>query len=303
MTVYTQSSMRTWHKCHRLYQLSYIDLIRPVDMVEPIKFGALWHEVREAYWNGFSTAASVMRIIRAKEDPFFAVRIEAMLSGYAARWGAFIAGLRILGVEQKFSYELDGHLVHGKFDAVVREGGELWVVEEKTAKGDLELDSPYWRRLEIDPQCSIYFDAAERMYDQRPAGIMYFVNVKPALRPKKKAENVRIKKDGAPCAGQQLVDETPAEFQDRLLAAIAEEPERYYHMVRVPRLAADIEASRADVADTIADIESARRYTRNNDACIHPFGGACSFLPVCAGRASVDDIMLYRRAKTAHEEL
>lgn len=292
--IYTQSCLRTFRKCPRLFKHVYLDLYRPIQEAEPLRFGTMWHELRDLYWTEGYAAAG--RHSFDAQDGFDTSRLIAMLRGYHARWGEFIRSLDILGVEASFSF---GNMA-GKFDAVVREKGELWVVEEKTAA---QVSDAYVQRLEIDPQCSIYFDAAERMYGQRASGIMYFVNVKPAIKPFKKTENVRLKKDGSPCANQRLEDETPEDYCTRLLETIAEKPEHYYQMFRVPRLAQDIEASREDVNATILDIGEETRWPRNNDACIHPFGGACAFLPVCANRADIDDKMLYRKADRPHEEL
>lgn len=324
MKVLTQSSLRTHRACPRKYRHSYVDMAKPVKSTEGQWYGTAWHVVREAWWKHQSHNEAGLALFHHIESQTFESeyekdimtrRLTAMLIGYHTRWATFVAGLNVLGVEQKFSIPLVNprtrlasrtYTVEGMFDSVVEENGELWVVEEKTAKGDLEPDSTYWRRLEIDPQSSTYYDAVEKMYGRPCAGIMYFVNVKPALRPKKATAEVKYNKDGVtPRAGQNLADETPDEFMSRLLAAIAKEPERYYHMVRVARLERDIEESLADVWDTAKEIRHAELsgvWRRNPDACIQ-YNSVCPYFPVCTRRANIDDPSMYIQSTTPHSEL
>lgn len=323
LPVITQSSTRAFRKCKRLYRYSYVDMVKPASSNEPLWYGTAWHEVREVWWKqGMSSAFYALRGYMASapfedetERDFMHARLKTMLLGYNLRWRDFVAGLGVLGVEQQFAIPLVNprtgqesrtYQVQGKFDAVVEEDGELWVVEEKTAKdADLGPDSPYWRRLEIDPQSSMYYNAVEKVYGRPCAGVMYFVNVKPALRPKKKTAEVKLKKDGLPYANQQLADETPDEFSARLTEAVAADPERYYRMVRVPRLERDIEESLADVWDTAKEIRHAELsgvWTRNPDACV-TYGSTCSYFPVCTRRASIDDPSMYIQLTKPHSEL
>lgn len=328
LKILTQSAVRCFRKCPRLYEQQYVQLYRPVQVAEPLQYGDFWHTIREAWWAASSgqdrldAAVSKLAQLRQSEDveldEFLLSKLIVMLRGYHERWCQYIDGVEILGVELPFEIPLTNprsaresktYKIQGKIDAVIREpsDGRIWVVEEKTAAEALVPESAYWRRLEIDPQNSMYYDAVKQIFKEEPAGIKYFVNVKTQKRPLKKSENIKMKKDGSgPYANQRLEDETAGEYAIRMASAVADEPEKFYQMVSVARLERDIRESQIDVWDTAQAIRQAElsgTWLRNPDSCIHPFGSSCSFLPVCTHRASLDDIMLYRKANTAHEEL
>ena len=333
LKVLTQSSLRAYRKCPRLYLHTYVNLYRSATSTEAMSFGTIWHNVRELYWNAMrapmrqpedpNCPAKAMAYIANLEDEvaddFDKAKFWTMLGGYHQRWSQLIGSFDILGVEQGFKLDLINPAtkrlsrtfsLEGKLDGVVRERdtGKLWVVEEKTAKGDLQPDSPYWRRLEVDPQCSTYYAAVQRIYNEVPAGIMYFVNVKPQIRPLKATpiENRKFTAKGFLHATQREEDETPEGFLMRLAEKIAEQPERYYQMVRVNRLKRDIYESETDIWDTAQNIQKAHNtniWLRNPDSCISIIGQTCPFLPVCTHRADIDDTGLYRKSLVPHEEL
>lgn len=315
MKVLTQTALRTFRKCNRNYEQSYVQLYRAAKDADPLVFGTCWHNIREAWWKG-EIGKNPAEYMNKIEDPFIAGKLLVMLAGYDLRWRNFKESVEVLGVEVPYKIPLvnprtnrtsQNYEIQGKIDAIVRKDGRIWVVEEKTAAEDLQPDSPYWARLEMDPQCSLYYFAVTKMYDEVPAGVLYFVNVKPPYKPLTKTENIKMKKDGSgPYAGQRLEDETPAEYTTRLMEKVGENPERFYQLVEVSRLEKDIYESRVDVWDTAQAIRRAELsgvWLRNPDSCVSPFGVKCTFLPVCSNRANLNDTTLYRKAETAHEEL
>lgn len=106
-------------------------------------------------------------------------------------------------------------------------------------------------------------------------------------------------------ANQRAVDETPEEFGDRVRAALAEAPERFYARGAVVRFDAELVEARRDVWQTVLQIRESQRsghHPRNPDACAYLYGRVCPFLPVCAGEAQLDDPR-YRMRSSAHPEL
>lgn len=342
LQILTQTAVRTFRKCPRLYEQQYVQLYRPVQVAEPLQYGDFWHQIREAWWKAGETKgpdglvinyqkgptgqarldAAVSKLAELKQAPdveldeFMLSKLIVMLRGYHERWAEYIDNVEIIGVELPFEIPLVNprsdresrtYKVQGKIDAVIRDSSGMWVVEEKTASEALKPESAYWRKLEIDPQISMYYDACKKLFGEDPVGIRYFVNVKPQLRPLKKSENIKYKKDGSgPYANQRLEDETASEYAVRMAEAVADSPEKFYQMVEVARLERDIRESKIDVWDTAQSIrqsELSGTWLRNPDSCVHPFGSSCAFLPVCTHRASLEDPMLYRKADVAHEEL
>lgn len=352
LEILTQTAIRSFRKCPRYFNIYYEQLFRSLTVSDPLAFGTIWHEIREEWWKSGETETldavihyqkpdqernrlerAIQKFAAIKEgmstrddgaevDEFVMSKLLVMLRGYHERWNSYVNSLEVLGVEVPYEIPLINprtnkksltFMIQGKLDAVVREEGRLWVVEEKTAAEQLKIDSPYWKRLEVDPQCSLYYHAVERMFGEKPAGIMYFVNVKPQQKPLKATpdENRKYTKGTAKepprlHATQRDCDETPGEYAVRVAEVVSENPERFYQMVRVARLEQDIRESQIDVWDTAKAIREAKSsgiWLRNPDACVHPFGSSCSFLPVCTHRASLDDNMLYRKAVAQHEEL
>lgn len=311
LNVLTQSSIRAYRKCQRLYKYAYVDLYRPTTVSEPLNYGHLWHGIREDIWNNrpWSIADDV--------DPYLAARLRVMAFGYMAMWMPWLSSVEILAVESTFTLPLENPRtsresrtfeLSGQLDGIVRHNGRLWNVEEKTTADDLEPDSPYWRRLRIDPQVSVYHDATARTYGEEPAGTIYIVSVKPKLNPLKATpvESRKFTKDGKLYANQRDQDETPAEFEARLMAKVGESPEKYFRKVEVARLARDIVESKQDIWQTAVAIRESRAtdtWLRNPDSCVHAYGNTCDFFDVCTGGASLDDKVMFRRADVPHEEL
>jgi hypothetical protein len=96
-------------------------------------------------------------------------------------------------------------------------------------------------------------------------------------------------------------DETPAEYQERLAAAVTAEPLRYYVRGEVQRLEAELEEARFDIWQEAASLREsirANRYPRNPEAC-----GRCAFFDVCTGMASLEDTSRFEKSTNVHPEL
>ena len=311
LIVLTQSAVRAFRSCPRKYENLYVKLYRARAVSEPLYYGDLWHGIRENIWKREAIFWPL------DIDPYLLARLEVMAQGYIAAFGHWFEGVEIVSVEEPFRIKLVNPRtdkasrtfeLEGKLDGIVRENGQLWNCEEKTRGGDVDDDDPYWRRLEIDPQVSLYHVATQEKYGEAPRGTIYFVCVKPGIRPRLATpeDKRRYTKDGKLDARQRATDETPEEFKARLIEVVSKDPDRYFKMVRVPRLEKDLEDSRLDVWDTAQAIIAARNsgtFLRNPDSCIHAFGQCCDFFAVCTNRATLDDPLLYRKADSAHEEL
>ena len=251
-------------------------------------------------------------------DPFDMVRAEVMLAGYDARWGSEAERYEVLGVECEFRSPLvnpdtgaPSRTFHlgGKLDLLLQERFESnrkILMEHKTASGDVSAGSDYLKRLRMDGQISVYYAGALALGHQVDACI-YDVLVKPALRPLKvtPVEKRQFKKDGTLYASQRLVDETPAEYRDRLLEAVAGAPADYFMRAEVVRLDGEVTEAMADVwqlGRTMRESELAGRAPRNPDACVR-YGRTCEYFPVCSGEASLEDPTLYRKVEAIHPEL
>lgn len=304
MELLTKSRLAVARSCRRKHRLMYLDGYRPVVEAETHRFGTLFHRGVEPWWRGqgeqrIRDAFGLVSSLPA--DPFDLARVRPLLAGYHLRWGA--EPWEVLAVEQEFETDLVNPAtgkkstlwkLAGKLDAVVRHPatGKVYVVEHKTSSEDITPGSDYWRRLRMDAQVSVYYDGALSL-GYPVAGVLYDVIGKPQLRP----YQVNTKR---------AVAETPAEFEERVTAAIAENPAKYFQRGDVVRLEAELVDARADaweLAKELREAELAGRHPRNPDACDSKWGYLCPFFDVCTGAGSLEDASRFTRSTNVHPEL
>ena len=341
LPVITTSELKSFRRCPREHRIAYREGIRPAQAAEALRFGTLVHRALEAWWRaGVDRLAAALEALSTAPDvdPYDLARAEALVIGYDARWGG--APLETLAVEVEFRAPLVNpatgaasrtYQIGGKLDAIARDvsTGRTLIVEHKTASAsvDLEAGAPYWRRLQLDGQVSMYF-AGARALGFEPDACLYDVVAKPAQRPRQiplvdeqgvrivvdqAGERVRTKdgkrwRETADTAAGYVVQtrpETVEEYRARLLDAIAEAPEQFYRRGEVVRLADEESDAAHDVWQTaraMREAELAGRAPRNVDAC-ERYGSFCQFFDACTNTASLDDPIRFRRAERAHEEL
>lgn len=301
----TSTRARAARACPRLHHIEYNLGYRPRDAASALRFGSLVHLGLEAWWkapnNRLDSALHVMR--QQKDvDSFEMVRAEEMMRGYDARWLAEADKYEAIAVEAKFETELRNPFTSrvsqnwrlaGKVDAIVRlkEDGRVFLVEHKTASGDVSPGSEYWKRLRMDGQISIYFEGG-RALGHDISGCIYDVLGKPLQRPYE-------------VNSKRKVAETPEEFRVRINEAIAEDPAKYFQRGEVVRLEEEMQEAMFDLwqlAQQIRESELAKRAPRNPDACVR-YGRTCPYFAVCAGEASLDDPLLFKKLEVSHPEL
>lgn len=304
----TSSALKTARACLRQYEIAYKLGIRPRETAGALRFGTAMHTELEGRWRYLEDG---LWPTTSPDDPFDAAKVRALMAGYCARWEDDRELYEVLYIEEPFSSAMrtptgrhsSKWRMAGKMDGVIREreSKRVLILEHKTTSEDIRVGSDYWTRLRMDAQVSIYYDGAAAL-GLDVQGVLYDVIAKPALQPYKATptESRKYKKDGTLYATQRDRDETPDEYEQRLLEAIAAAPERYYQRAEVVRLESEIAASRRDIWET-SRIIAAGHFPRNVDACLR-YGRACAYLPVCSGAGSLDDER-YQNLEQAHPEL
>jgi hypothetical protein len=314
----TASRLAAARRCQRRHHYAYGLGYRAVEDADALRLGTLVHAGLAAWWAalGDQRFAVALEVLRAADaDPYEAERASAMLAGYDARWGLG-AEYETLAVEVPFRAPLVNPETHapsrtwqlaGKIDAIVRDAhGDVWIVEHKTTSEDVTPGSPYWRRLRMDGQVSLYFIGA-RALGYEPRGCLYDVLCKPGIRPLRATpiDARKYTKDGRLYAAQREFDETVEQFRDRVTSAIAEDLNAYYARGEVVRLDGELDEGIYDVWQLAAQLrESDRlgRYPRNPDGCLR-YGRNCEYFDVCSGDASLDDPSRFRLISDTHPEL
>ncbi len=96
----TSSSMKTFRRCPREYQLSYVLWIRPVEDAESLRFGTLVHKGLEVWWQTVDLDKALDAVRQGAADEYERVRAEELMRGYHFRWKD--EPLRVLHVEREF---------------------------------------------------------------------------------------------------------------------------------------------------------------------------------------------------------
>ncbi len=330
ISLLTASRMKSFRACPRQHFYRYeLARVPHVEHAPAAAFGTAIHAALEAWWTawrdwrGLDALEAARSALPRHDDPYTAALGEAIVAAYDYRWTPWAATVTVLGVEQEFT----APLVHpesgrpartwrlaGKMDLVARLGdGRVAFVDHKVTSADAGAGSDYRRRLTIDPQVGMYFDGCAAL--GTPADLaLWDVIQRPALRPRRAAAEVKLKKDGTPRAGQRTEDESPEEFRERAMEALAAKGEESaLQHVELVRLDGERDAFRWTLWHTVREIEAtrdaveaaggdARVVPQNADACAR-YGGVCPYLPVCEGAAQINDDHRYRRLPVMHAEL
>jgi hypothetical protein len=186
--LYTTSRIRMWRSCPRAHRYRYVLAIR-TPSTHAMQFGTHMHAALEAWYlawkaGGDRLEAALLAIDALDATPVDRARLNVMVAAYDARWGG--EDWEVLAVEVQFRYFLGDLELGGKIDALIRDRqtGRVFVVEHKTSTADTSPGSPYWERLSIDTQVSIYIDGASAGLDYDVAGCIYDVIQRPKHEPK-----------------------------------------------------------------------------------------------------------------------
>jgi hypothetical protein len=186
--LYTASRLRVFRECNRKHFYKYV--LRILTQSTPaMAFGTHAHKALEHWYRAWQLGNPELRLVAALEyidvadiDEAEKIRLRVLVVAYDARWSA--EDWEVLGVEVEFRYFLGDVEIGGKIDALIRDRatGKVYVVEHKTSTADTSPGSPYWDRLCIDTQVSIYIDGAA-MLDYDIAGCIYDVLKRPQHEP------------------------------------------------------------------------------------------------------------------------
>lgn len=257
-------------------------------------------------------------------DPLAVAKVRALMSGYHSRWQS--QQMEVLTVEETFRLPIvnpeTGRTSRtftqgGKFDLTVAFDQKHWLMEHKSAGEEIaDPSAPYWRRLAIDSQVSMY--ALANWQDGRKLdGTIYDVIRKPTIRPKQiaKAEQKIMLSEGTyfgfAIAQNDIADsagidyrETPFLYGLRLERETLDDPQRYYQRRPIPRLDGEILEWAGEMWQVALDIRQTQLsggHYRNSGACMN-YGRPCDFLGICSGYDTPDSGK-WKQRESAHAEV
>ena len=265
--------------------------------------------------------AAFEAIAKATTDELVAAKCRALMVGYHQRW--MNEPWQTESVEETFRMPLRNpktgaksktYELAGKFDGTVTntDSGNVYLLEHKTCSEDItDPGSPYWRRMPIDSQVSLYM-LALWLLGRKVSGTLYDVVRKPSIRPRK----VTIKEQKVLAAHgtyfdrpvsrecRLLAEENTELYETRLTADVLENPTKYFGRRTIQRMDNELMTYAGelwDVAKTMLDARKENRNYRNDGACMN-WGSACIYLDVCNSSDSIDADR-WERVDQRHPEL
>ncbi len=289
----SSSSIGVFQDCQKLYSYKYEKLLESRGYSSPMGLGTLVHAFIEQYsGKGRADAAEQEYLsLKARSSEEFHPQIESdykLSIELSKLWREYWAAsthpfgnqaFTWLEAESEWKFKI-GNVDHvGKRDGLLRhkEWNKIFLYEFKTATAT-GVDT-YFNRLEMDRQISSNI-LALKAEGVKVDGVVYDVLFKPALR---------LLKDR-----KTKPDETQEEFSARLVAAIADDKQKYFQRQIVYRTEQQLENHSSDIHHVFESMETARlrnAWPRNTNMCDN-FGKLCPFFSMCLGTASEADLEL-----------
>ena len=308
--IITNSSLSTFRTCPRKYQIQYELGYKPAKEAEALFIGKLMHKGIEAWSASRDLEQAVNAIYKMvdeskNQDEYMVAKVHALMEGYHRKYQDQPYKVILVEAEGRgplinpeTNRESQSFEIGFVIDRIFQDKNSRYVlVETKTTSSDIEDPaSDYWMNLLMDSQVSTYYLGAE-VLGYPVDRCIYDVIKKPGIRPKQVGKEIDQ-------ANPKRI-ETSEEYFARLQKDIAEAPDRFYMRREVPRLKNDLEEYMADTWITAGMLREARKlnkFPRFVRSCIGLYG-TCSYFPVCSGRASLDDPMLYKKSEKKHSEL
>jgi len=300
----TFSALNTFRNCARKYKHRYVDQLQPREKAESLSFGSVIHGALERWYRLASDAGRLWTALQFLDeqfpqrdhDPIQKHRwhlARAMLVGYAQRYPS--EDFEIVEIEKTFTGEIRNpdtgrpsqtFVMAGKADGIVRAGGELYLLEHKTAGS---VDANYLDKLWTDTQIALY-SFYLRQIGYPIVGVLYNVLLKTRLRQHagetqeeyeaRRAELAAKNKSGRSTA-QRKLPETDEEFQGRLAEWYAKPGA--FHRERIylseDRLAM-LQDEVWEVTQQYLDSRRRGKWLLNTSNCF-AYERPCEYLPYC----------------------
>lgn len=317
----THSRGASFKTCRRRHFWEYeVGLRRDVD-AKALRIGSAGHDALDCLRKGKPIEDAVQTVRRHYAvcpcDPesweYERETVESLVAGYHWRWSE--SQLKVVASEHAFQIPLTNPDTNaasrvwdlaGMIDGIVElEDGRLAVLETKFISEALDQEGPFWQRLQLDSQPSIYVHAARQLgFDV--STVLYDLVRKPTIYPSQvpvlDADGLKIvldehgervlTKQGKPrqtgdtAKGYVLQTRTmrPDEWSQKLLDDIGERPEWYFARIEVARLNDDVQETRAELWELQQTIREAQLNDRWFKTVTHGTCSFCSFFGLCSSR-------------------
>ncbi|MCC5829273.1 MAG: PD-(D/E)XK nuclease family protein [Phycisphaeraceae bacterium] len=324
--ILTYSALNCFRNCPRKYHLRYVQHLRRPERPDALAFGSVIHTALEQWYRSVGDPDRLLRVLDLIDDHFPGRKNDseqrhhwhlarAMFEGYAARYP--VEPFEIIEVEREFTAEIRNpdtgrpsqtFVIAGKADGIVRQDGELYLLEHKTASS---ITADYLDRLWTDSQIALYCHYL-RQIGYPIVGVIYNVLLKTRLKQRegetleafetRRAALAAKNKSGRSTA-QRQPPESDTEFRGRLADWYAR-PEAF-HRERI-YLSADrmamLQEEVWEITQQYLDAKRRGKWLLNTSHCFS-FQRACDYLPLCQSGFSPNVRDNLFEVAPPHEEL
>lgn len=342
--ILTHSRMLSFRQCRKRYWWEYELGIRPQHAAKALRMGTAGHDALNVLKSGREIDAAIMVLGRHYKDmpegydqylwEMERETMETLLVAYAFRWDE--SAIRVIESEMEFRLPLLNPETSsatsvwdlaGKIDGIVSlEDGRIAVLEHKFISEDIEPQSNYWKRVQMDGQVTLYVAAARRLGFEVET-VLYDVIRKPTIQPTQvplldeeglkivvdadgdrvltKAGSPRQTADAAKGYTLQTREMAPPEWACKLVEDIGKRPEFYFARVEVVRLDADV----AQFESELWDLQRVMRGAQTKGQWYRTVGRDCPYCPYwgpCSSRIDPKDGEVpdgFVKLETVHPEL
>lgn len=223
----TTSQIRTFKACRRLYELQYIELLRPRIESEALVTGSNYHRIVEGILKGIEVDATGIPLIMADQFKTF-----------------ILPKLPEIGkVEYEFKVRIGrAKFLVGKIDAICKDGTP---VEHKTTSE--AIDEKYINRLAWDDQVTNYLLALSLERKEIINKVIYTVIKKPTIRLKQ--------------------NESIEQYFERCKDWYLDDTEHKVATFPVIRSKDELVEKQAELVDMFKEIKKCKRFYRNPSHC------------------------------------
>lgn len=223
----TTSMIRSFKSCKRLYELQYIEMLKPKVEAEALTTGSSYHRLVEGLLLNKVVEADGIPAIMANQ---FKNRIMPLLPP-------------IKEVEKQFNVRVgDGKYLLGKIDAITEDGTPI---EHKTTSDT--IDEKYINRLNWDDQVTNYLLALSLEQGKIVNKVIYTVIKKPTIRQKQ--------------------NETLEEYLQRCVEWYDDDTEHKVAIFPVIRSKDELAAKQEELVYMANEMENCKMYYKNPNHC------------------------------------
>lgn len=300
----SDTKLSVFKRCPRMYQLKYEEKLKEPTSVQ-LSFGKAFHKAIELYWAGLlsekNESMAIAEAIRSISsyvsivDPETLSMIRCLVASYIDFYKNDMK-FKVLSVEREVSIDLGGgDLFNGRIDSLVQdlETGDKYVLDTKTAQGDIGVNSIFYIKKKIADQLRFY---ASALKSEGVVGVIVDSVRKPKIEMFQAVPNEKIKrnKDGSPRKGQRIKSESVQEFETRLIRYIQDNLGNIFIRHKVTYFDDELEESIRNLKSycKLIKITDELNIHPKNDLSCFAYGRPCSFTDICSGVSSIDD---YRR--------